>query len=62
MSVAFKGARETHFRLRVLAAAEVVAASHLSAILKEAEEVKKVIGVIIVSTKNNLRMGRTRRR
>jgi four helix bundle protein len=51
LAVALKEARETHFRLRVLAAAQVVPASRLSALIAEADEIKRVLGSIIVSTK-----------
>ena len=53
MSIALKEAREVHYRLRILAAAEVLAASQLADILVEAEEITRVLGAIIVSTKRN---------
>lgn len=51
MSIALKEARETFIRLRILAVAGVMSEQELGAIIREAEEVKLVIGAIIVSTK-----------
>ena len=51
MSIALKEARETHLRLRLLEVAEVVSASRLGALTKEAEEIKRILGAIIVSTR-----------
>jgi len=51
MSVGLKEARETHYRLRVLAAAEVVPINRLAGLISEAEELKRIMGAIIVSTK-----------
>ncbi len=48
-----KEARETHYRLRLLAAAEVVAQSRLQPILDEALELKRILGAIVVSAKRN---------
>ena len=53
MSIALKEARETHIRLRILCAAEVVANSKLGPLITEADEIKRVLGAIIVSTKRN---------
>ncbi len=49
MSIALKEARETH--LRLLAPAKVISASELNPLIQEADEIKRVIGAIIVSTK-----------
>jgi four helix bundle protein len=51
MNIALKEARETHLRLRLLAAAEVTDAKRLEPLLQEADELKRIIGAIIVSTK-----------
>ena len=51
MSIGLKEAREVHYRLRVLAAAGVVPVSRLNRIIAEAEEIKRVMGAIIVSSK-----------
>jgi len=51
MSIALKEARETHMRLRLLVPANVVSESHLQPLIQEADEIKRVIGAIIVSTK-----------
>src|SRR5438876_7029137 len=50
MSIALKEARETHLRLRLLAPAKVVSAEELNPLIQEADEIKRVIGAIIVST------------
>jgi len=51
MSIGLKEARETHYQLRVLAAAEVVPLNRLADLISEAEELKRVMGAIIVSAK-----------
>ncbi len=53
MSIALKEARETHLRLRLLATAKIVDESALRSMINEAEEIKRVIGAIIVSTRRN---------
>jgi four helix bundle protein len=53
MSIALKEARETHFRLRVLAAASVVPKNRLGPLVQEADEIQRVIGAIIVSSKGS---------
>jgi four helix bundle protein len=52
-SIALKEARETHYRLRLLAAAEVVLQSRLQPMLDEALELKRILGAIVVSAKKN---------
>jgi len=52
-NISLKEARETHYRLRLLAAAEVVAQSRLQPILDEALELKRILGAIVVSAKRN---------
>lgn len=51
MSIALKEARETHLRLRLLVPANVVPINALNPLIREADEIKRVIGAIIVSTK-----------
>ena len=51
MSIALKEARETHLRLRLLVPANVVPINDLNPLIKEADEIKRVIGAIIVSSK-----------
>jgi four helix bundle protein len=51
MSIALKEARETHLRLRLLAPAKVVPLTELQPLIQEADEIKRVIAAIIVSTK-----------
>ena len=51
MGIALKEARESYIRLRILAAAGVLSENELRAIIREAEEIKLIIGAIIVSTK-----------
>lgn len=52
-NISLKEARETHYRLRLLAAAELVAQSRLQPILDEALELKRILGAIVVSAKRN---------
>ena len=49
--IALKEARETHLRLRLLAAANIVPDSQILPLIGEADEIRRVIGAIIVSTK-----------
>ncbi|HLP76472.1 MAG TPA: four helix bundle protein [Candidatus Paceibacterota bacterium] len=51
MSIALKEARETHLRLRLLRPANVIREEDLSPLIVEADEIKRIIGAIIVSTK-----------
>ncbi len=51
MSIALKEARETHLRLRLLAPARAIPVDELKPLIQEADEIKRVIGAIIVSTK-----------
>lgn len=53
MSIALKEARETHFRLRVLAAASVLPKTRLTPLIQEADELQRIIGAIIVSSKGD---------
>src|SRR5712691_3178697 len=51
MSIALREARETHLRLRLLATDNIVPEAQLRPLITEADEIKRVIGAIIVSTK-----------
>lgn len=51
MSIALIETRETHLRLRLLATANVVPENKLKPLVQEADEVKRIIGAIIVSAK-----------
>ena len=53
MSIALKEARETHLRLRLLTTANIFPENQLQPLVQEADEIKRVIGAIIVSTKRN---------
>src|SRR5215831_10383194 len=54
MSIALKEARETHLRLRLLTTANLIPDPMLQPLIQEADEIKRVIGAIIVSTKRGL--------
>ncbi len=51
MSIVLKEARETHLRLRLLATAKIFPDKQLQPLIGEADEIRRVIGAIIVSTK-----------
>ena len=53
MSIALKEARETHLRLRLLTTANIFPENQLQPLVQEADEIKRVIGAIIVSAKRN---------
>jgi four helix bundle protein len=53
MSIALKEARETHLRLRLLETANIAPAAELKSMIDEADEIKRVIGAIVVSAKRN---------
>jgi four helix bundle protein len=53
MSIALKEARETHLRLRLLATANIFPNNQLQPLVQEADEIKHVIGAIVVSAKRN---------
>lgn len=53
MSIALKEALETHLRLRLLATANIVSGTETAVLIQEVEEIKRVIGAIIVSAKRN---------
>ena len=51
MSIALKEAREVHMRLRLLAPANLLPEAQLHPLIQEADEIKRVLGAIIVSAK-----------
>lgn len=53
MYIALQEARETHLRLRLLATANLVAANQTRSLIREADELKRILGSIIVSAKRN---------
>ena len=52
-SISLKEARETNYRLRLLAAADVMSQSRLQPIIDESLEIKRILGAIVVSAKRN---------
>jgi four helix bundle protein len=53
MSIALKEAREAHLRLRLLATANIFSDEQLKPLIQEADEIRRVIGAIIVSSKRS---------
>ncbi len=54
MSIALKETRETHLRLRLLArAGNIAPTAALEPLINEADEIRRVIGAIIVSAKRH---------
>ena len=47
MSIARKEARETHYWLRLLKESEIVSGSQLSEIIKEADEIIRILTAIV---------------
>jgi four helix bundle protein len=54
-SIALKEAREAHYWLRLLIAAEIMPEKRLTELCDEAEELKRILGSIVVSAKRNQR-------
>ena len=52
-SIALKEARETLYWIRLLIASEIVQESKILELKAEAEEIAKVVGAIVVSTRRN---------
>jgi four helix bundle protein len=50
-AIALKEARETHYWLRLLVAADCIPAGDVDALIKEADELSRIIAAIIISTK-----------
>jgi four helix bundle protein len=51
IAIALKEARETHIRLRVLSAADVLPSNRIQALTMGAEGLKRILGAIVVSTR-----------
>lgn len=51
MSIALKEARETNYWLRLLEASEILPKEKIADLLKESDELKRIIAAIIVSSK-----------
>jgi four helix bundle protein len=51
MAIALKEARETNYWLRLLEASEMLPKEKLADLIKESNEIMKIIGAIIVSSK-----------
>lgn len=51
MNIALKEARETNLRLRLLASTKIFSATQLQPLIQESEEIKRVIGAIVVSSR-----------
>ncbi len=54
-SIALKEARETHYWLGLLIAAEIMPEKKLAQLRDEAEEIKRILGSIVVSAKRTQR-------
>ena len=55
MMIALKEARETCYWLRVLSASRTLPSAKISELQTEAEQIRNILGAIVVSTKKNLR-------
>lgn len=53
MAVGLKEAREVHYRLRILQATAVYSEQEIQRLIAEADELKRILGKIIVNTKRN---------
>ncbi len=53
MAIALKEARETYVRLQILAASAVVVRKRLDPLMTEADELKRILAAIIISTKRH---------
>lgn len=53
MSIALKEARETHYWLKLLSGAEILAPELLADLAQEADELKRILGAIVRSTRRN---------
>lgn len=52
-NIALKEARETHYRLRLLAATQIIPQARLQPILDESMELKRILGAIVVTARKN---------
>jgi four helix bundle protein len=53
MNIALKEARETHYWLRLMTASRIIFREEDRAICQEADEIKRIIAVIIINTKKS---------
>jgi four helix bundle protein len=51
--IALKEARETHYWLRRLRASAILAAPDVTGLIKESDEIRRILGRIVVSSKRN---------
>lgn len=54
MSIAYKEARETHYWLRLLRDSEILDAKHAKSVIQDCEELLKISGSIIRTTKQKI--------
>jgi four helix bundle protein len=54
MSIAYKEARETHYWLRLLRDSEILEAAHAESVIEDCEELLKLSGSIIRTTKSKI--------
>lgn len=54
MSIAYKEARETHYWLRLLRDSDILEIKHSESIIEECEELLKLSGSIILTTKSKI--------
>lgn len=52
-NIALKEARETHFWLRLLVASRILSQDELSDLIDEADQIKRILGSIVVRTRAN---------
>jgi four helix bundle protein len=53
MSVALKEARESHYWLRLIRDSSIINQARLHAIISEADEIKKILGAIVRTSRKN---------
>ena len=56
MGIALREARETHVRLKILSEATVVPATRLASITAEADEIKRILASIVLSSRRRAEM------
>ncbi len=56
MYIAFKEAKETHYRLRVILQSELISYEEIHPLLKDATSLKNLLGSITNSVKTNMRV------
>jgi four helix bundle protein len=54
MCISLKEARETNYWLRIIIGSKLISENRLSDILKESDEIMKIIAKIIITSKKNL--------